>query len=98
MSFFDNPLIKNYLPPNFFFLEIPVSILKKLEDNTFPEGTGATLECELSKYNVTVKWTKVRKLLNYRNKRLLQVAVIIIIIIILSALAIINVINSIFRI
>ncbi|XP_053352236.1 obscurin-like protein 1 [Clarias gariepinus] len=38
--------------------EIPVSILKKLEDNTFPEGTGATLECELSKYNVTVKWTK----------------------------------------
>ncbi|XP_026768347.3 obscurin-like protein 1 isoform X8 [Pangasianodon hypophthalmus] len=38
--------------------EIPVSILKKLEDSTFPEGTGATLECELSKYNVTVKWTK----------------------------------------
>ncbi|MCJ8732805.1 hypothetical protein PDJAM_G00215510 [Pangasius djambal] len=38
--------------------EIPVSILKKLEDSTFPEGTGATLECELSKYNITVKWTK----------------------------------------
>ncbi|KAK3542736.1 hypothetical protein QTP70_000075 [Hemibagrus guttatus] len=38
--------------------ETPVSILKKLEDRTFPEGTGATLECEVSKYNVTVKWTK----------------------------------------
>ncbi|XP_060732887.1 obscurin-like protein 1 isoform X6 [Tachysurus vachellii] len=38
--------------------ETPVTILKKLEDKTFPEGTGATLECEVSKYNVTVKWTK----------------------------------------
>ncbi|XP_017325480.2 obscurin isoform X6 [Ictalurus punctatus] len=38
--------------------ETPVSILKKLEDSTFTEGTGATLECELSKYNVTVKWIK----------------------------------------
>ncbi|XP_058247682.1 obscurin isoform X4 [Hemibagrus wyckioides] len=38
--------------------ETPVSILKKLEDRTFPEGTGATLECEVSKYNVTIKWTK----------------------------------------
>ncbi|XP_036425795.1 obscurin-like protein 1 isoform X7 [Colossoma macropomum] len=38
--------------------ETPVSILKKLEDSTFPEGTGATLECELSRHNVDVKWTK----------------------------------------
>ncbi|KAF7709746.1 hypothetical protein HF521_016596 [Silurus meridionalis] len=38
--------------------ETPVSILKKLEDSTFPEGAGATLECELSKYNVNVKWKK----------------------------------------
>ncbi|XP_053483414.1 obscurin-like protein 1 isoform X3 [Ictalurus furcatus] len=38
--------------------ETPVSILKKLEDSTFTEGTGATLECELSKYNVSVKWIK----------------------------------------
>ncbi|TSL54341.1 Obscurin [Bagarius yarrelli] len=38
--------------------ETPVSILKKLENSTYPEGTGVTMECELSKYNVTVKWTK----------------------------------------
>ncbi|XP_066541966.1 obscurin-like protein 1 [Hoplias malabaricus] len=38
--------------------ETPISILKKLEDSKFPEGTGATLECELSRHNVDVKWTK----------------------------------------
>ncbi|KAI4892996.1 hypothetical protein NFI96_027323 [Prochilodus magdalenae] len=38
--------------------ETPVSILKKLEDSSFPEGTGATLECELSRHNIDVKWTK----------------------------------------
>lgn len=40
--------------------ETPVSILKKLEDSSFPEGSGVTLECELSKHNVDVKWTKVK--------------------------------------
>uniref|UniRef100_W5K7R4 Obscurin-like protein 1 n=1 Tax=Astyanax mexicanus TaxID=7994 RepID=W5K7R4_ASTMX len=34
------------------------SILKKLEDSRYPEGTGVTLECELSRHNVDVKWTK----------------------------------------
>ncbi|XP_065108234.1 obscurin isoform X10 [Paramisgurnus dabryanus] len=38
--------------------EIPVSILKKLEDSRHPEGAGVTLECELSRHNVDVKWTK----------------------------------------
>ncbi|XP_062862340.1 obscurin-like protein 1 isoform X2 [Trichomycterus rosablanca] len=38
--------------------ETPVSILKKLEHSMFPEGSGATLECEISRYNVNVKWTK----------------------------------------
>ncbi|KAL7865382.1 hypothetical protein SRHO_G00106290 [Serrasalmus rhombeus] len=38
--------------------ETPVSILKKLENSSCPEGTGATLECELSRHNVDVKWTK----------------------------------------
>uniref|UniRef100_A0A672M0W4 Obscurin-like protein 1 n=1 Tax=Sinocyclocheilus grahami TaxID=75366 RepID=A0A672M0W4_SINGR len=38
--------------------EIPVSILKKLEDIRQPEGSGVTLECELSRHNVDIKWTK----------------------------------------
>uniref|UniRef100_A0A8C1EX97 Obscurin-like protein 1 n=1 Tax=Cyprinus carpio carpio TaxID=630221 RepID=A0A8C1EX97_CYPCA len=38
--------------------EIPVTILKKLEDIRQPEGSGITLECELSRHNVDVKWTK----------------------------------------
>ncbi|XP_026127138.1 obscurin-like protein 1 isoform X13 [Carassius auratus] len=38
--------------------EIPVTILKKLEDIRQPEGSGITLECELSRHNVEVKWTK----------------------------------------
>ncbi|KAL1267529.1 hypothetical protein QQF64_032892 [Cirrhinus molitorella] len=38
--------------------EIPVSILKKLEHIRQPEGTGVTLECELSRHNVDIKWTK----------------------------------------
>ncbi|XP_058642744.1 obscurin-like protein 1 isoform X13 [Onychostoma macrolepis] len=38
--------------------EIPVAILKKLEDIRQPEGSGVTLECELSRHNVDVKWTK----------------------------------------
>ncbi|XP_051566120.1 obscurin-like protein 1 [Myxocyprinus asiaticus] len=38
--------------------EIPVSILKKLEDVSQPEGSAVTLECELSRHNVDIKWTK----------------------------------------
>ncbi|KAK9969101.1 hypothetical protein ABG768_027305 [Culter alburnus] len=38
--------------------EIPVTILKKLEDIRQPEGSGITLECELSRHNVDIKWTK----------------------------------------
>ncbi|XP_016375660.1 LOW QUALITY PROTEIN: obscurin-like [Sinocyclocheilus rhinocerous] len=38
--------------------EIPVSILKKLEDIRQPEGSGVTLECDLSRHNVDIKWTK----------------------------------------
>ncbi|XP_030643506.1 obscurin-like protein 1 [Chanos chanos] len=38
--------------------ETPVSVLKKLEDVSVPETTGVTLECELSRHNVEVKWTK----------------------------------------
>lgn len=42
------------------FSEIPVSILKKLEDIRQPEGSAITLECELSRHNVDIKWTKVK--------------------------------------
>ncbi|XP_073769157.1 obscurin-like protein 1 isoform X44 [Danio rerio] len=38
--------------------EIPVSILKKLDDIRQPEGSGVTLECELSRHNIDIKWTK----------------------------------------
>ncbi|XP_048050388.1 obscurin-like protein 1 isoform X10 [Megalobrama amblycephala] len=38
--------------------EIPVTILKKLEDIRQSEGSGITLECELSRHNIDIKWTK----------------------------------------
>ncbi|XP_036397353.1 obscurin isoform X5 [Megalops cyprinoides] len=38
--------------------ETPVTILKKLEDLYIPEGTTASIECELSRQNVDVKWLK----------------------------------------
>ncbi|XP_035248900.1 obscurin-like protein 1 isoform X8 [Anguilla anguilla] len=38
--------------------EPPVSILKKLEDQCSPEGSAVSLECELSRQNVDVKWLK----------------------------------------
>ncbi|XP_061082560.1 obscurin-like protein 1 isoform X10 [Conger conger] len=38
--------------------EPPVTILKKLEDHCFPEGSAVSLECELSRQNVDVKWLK----------------------------------------
>ncbi|XP_028846712.1 obscurin-like protein 1 isoform X9 [Denticeps clupeoides] len=62
--------------------ETPVSIMKKLEDVRFPEGSGATVECELSRHNVEVKWMKngveLKPDKNHRiysmgRKRLLQI-------------------------
>ncbi|XP_049449259.1 obscurin-like protein 1 isoform X15 [Epinephelus fuscoguttatus] len=38
--------------------EPPVSILRKLEDQKFPDGAVISLECELSRHNVDVKWIK----------------------------------------
>ncbi|XP_049335820.1 obscurin-like protein 1a isoform X2 [Astyanax mexicanus] len=38
--------------------ETPVVILKKLSDVRFEEGSPVTLECELSRQNVEVKWLK----------------------------------------
>lgn len=41
--------------------ETPVSILKTLSDQQVEEDLPATLECELSRQIVEVKWLKVRK-------------------------------------
>ncbi|XP_047456754.1 obscurin-like protein 1 isoform X6 [Mugil cephalus] len=38
--------------------EPPVTIFRKLEDQKFPEGAVVSIECELSRHNVNVKWTK----------------------------------------
>ncbi|XP_042281916.1 obscurin-like protein 1 isoform X2 [Thunnus maccoyii] len=38
--------------------EPPVTIFRKLEDQKFPEGAIASIECELSRHNVNVKWMK----------------------------------------
>ncbi|XP_051568454.1 obscurin-like protein 1a isoform X1 [Myxocyprinus asiaticus] len=38
--------------------ETPVIIIKKLSDVRFEEGSSVTLECELSRKNVDVKWQK----------------------------------------
>ncbi|XP_026151995.1 obscurin isoform X3 [Mastacembelus armatus] len=38
--------------------EPPVSILRKLENKKFPEGAVISIECELSRHNVDVKWIK----------------------------------------
>lgn len=40
-------------------LEPPVTIFRKLEDQKFPEGAVISIECELSRHNVDVKWMKV---------------------------------------
>lgn len=42
-----------------FFVEPPVTIVRKMEDQKFPDGTLISLECELSRHNVDVKWLKV---------------------------------------
>ncbi|XP_040912802.1 obscurin-like protein 1 isoform X7 [Toxotes jaculatrix] len=38
--------------------EPPVAIFRKLEDQKFPEGAVISIECELSRHNVDVKWIK----------------------------------------
>ncbi|XP_057709171.1 obscurin-like protein 1 isoform X4 [Corythoichthys intestinalis] len=38
--------------------EPPVTIFRKLEDQKFPEGSVISIECELSRHNVDVKWMK----------------------------------------
>lgn len=40
--------------------ETPVSILKTMSDQRVEEDLPATLECELSRQIVEVKWLKVR--------------------------------------
>lgn len=43
----------------FFFVEPPLTIVRKMEDQKFPDGALISLECELSRHNVDVKWLKV---------------------------------------
>uniref|UniRef100_A0A673B5N5 Obscurin-like protein 1 n=1 Tax=Sphaeramia orbicularis TaxID=375764 RepID=A0A673B5N5_9TELE len=38
--------------------EPPVTIFRKLEDQKFPDGAIISIECELSRHNVDVKWMK----------------------------------------
>ncbi|XP_035532989.1 obscurin isoform X19 [Morone saxatilis] len=38
--------------------EPPVTIFRKLEDQKFPDGAVISIECELSRHNVDVKWMK----------------------------------------
>ncbi|XP_023278851.1 obscurin-like protein 1 isoform X1 [Seriola lalandi dorsalis] len=38
--------------------EPPVTIFRKLEDQKFSEGAVISIECELSRHNVNVKWIK----------------------------------------
>ncbi|KAL2081273.1 hypothetical protein ACEWY4_023126 [Coilia grayii] len=38
--------------------ETPVTILKKLEDGKYAEASAVTMECELSRHTMEVKWTK----------------------------------------
>ncbi|XP_065818093.1 obscurin isoform X5 [Labrus bergylta] len=38
--------------------EPPVTIFRKLEDQKFPDGAIISIECELSRHNVDVKWLK----------------------------------------
>lgn len=43
----------------FVFVEPPVTIVRKMEDQKFPDGALISIECELSRHNVDVKWLKV---------------------------------------
>ncbi|KAI4805218.1 hypothetical protein KUCAC02_009844 [Chaenocephalus aceratus] len=38
--------------------EPPVTIFRKLEDQKFPDGAVISIECELSRHNVDMKWMK----------------------------------------
>ncbi|XP_008299430.1 obscurin-like protein 1 isoform X8 [Stegastes partitus] len=38
--------------------EPPVTVFRNLEDQKFPEGAVISVECELSRHNVDVKWMK----------------------------------------
>ncbi|XP_034550048.1 obscurin-like protein 1 [Notolabrus celidotus] len=38
--------------------EPPVTVFRKLEDQKFPDGAIISIECELSRHNVNVKWLK----------------------------------------
>ncbi|XP_028249499.1 obscurin-like protein 1 isoform X12 [Parambassis ranga] len=38
--------------------EPPVTVFRKLEDQRFPDGAIISIECELSRHNVDVKWMK----------------------------------------
>ncbi|XP_075870110.1 obscurin-like protein 1 isoform X2 [Nelusetta ayraudi] len=38
--------------------EPPVTIVRKMEDQRFPDGALISIECELSRHNVDVKWLK----------------------------------------
>lgn len=42
----------------FVFVEPPVTIVRKMEDQKFPDGALISIECELSRHNVDVKWLK----------------------------------------
>uniref|UniRef100_A0A3Q3RE67 Obscurin-like protein 1 n=1 Tax=Monopterus albus TaxID=43700 RepID=A0A3Q3RE67_MONAL len=41
--------------------EPPVTILRKLVNQKFPEGAVISIECELSRHSVDVKWTKAKR-------------------------------------
>lgn len=43
----------------FCLAEPPVTIVRKMEDQKFPDGALISIECELSRHNVDVKWMKV---------------------------------------
>lgn len=42
----------------FCLAEPPVTIVRKMEDQKFPDGALISIECELSRHNVDVKWMK----------------------------------------
>lgn len=44
--------------PLFSSPEPPVSIVRKLENQKVPDGAVISVECELSRHNVDVKWMK----------------------------------------
>lgn len=44
--------------PLFSSTEPPVSIVRKLENQKVPDGAVISVECELSRHNVDVKWMK----------------------------------------